>query len=536
MATIEEIYDAIGGFHLFQALLVVWVYGIKAVIACSTLIMAFGGFKPDYACMVNSLTNQTSLKYVNDAQLRHYAETGVNNLTFLNVCDINGTKCEEFRFFGPRRTVISEWHLVCDLRWMKPTIISVQFCGVLIGAILGGQSGDYFGRKKTLYGSYLIHTLLNAASAFSQSWHMFTVLRFFIGMMIGSILVIIVPYPTEFFPLRWRHTVPGIPMWPLGMLCFSGAAWLLEDWSHLHLAIAVVGIPGLLGYFYVPESARWLATRGRLDEAYAALEKMAAVNRKKLPPAAMETIKEIARMESERKKGKRYSYIDIFKTKTSIKLTLIFAFHWITMSLIVYGLNFAVTSFAGNLYLNIFLMNIVLVPAHLISFLLIDRCLLNISSLLLTTSPDLQGILINASCLTSKLALAAVWSASQTWVTESYPTVMRSLGYGFANMASRVGAIAAPFVINLDEMPLLAFILMGSLTLICTVLTYFIPETRNKAMTETVGEHEMFDSRSKQDNFNGQNGGEKPRKLGLQKGGFDASLNNSNTISANQKP
>ncbi|GFR66926.1 hypothetical protein ElyMa_005570900 [Elysia marginata] len=85
-------------------------------------------------------------------------------------------------------------------------------------------------------------------------------------------------------------------------------------------------------------------------------------------------------------------------------------------------------------------------------------------------------------------------------------------------------------------MPLLAFILMGSLTLICTVLTYFIPETRNKAMTETVEDNEMFAPGNKQDNCNGQNNGEKPRKLGPHKGGFDASLNNIDTKSANQKP
>ena len=82
---------------------------------------------------------------------------------------------------------LPQWDLLCDLRWMKATITSIQFGGVLAGSIIGGQSGDYFGRKKTLYGSYLLHTVCNLISAYSVSWQMFTVMRFLIGAMIGKV-------------------------------------------------------------------------------------------------------------------------------------------------------------------------------------------------------------------------------------------------------------------------------------------------------------------------------------------------------------
>ena len=49
-----------------------------------------------------------------------------------------------------------------------------------------------------------------------------------------------------------------------------------------------------------------------------------------------------------------------------------------------------------------------------------------------------------------------------------------------------------------DQMPLLTFILMGSLTLISMVMTCFIPETRNKVMAETAIEVEMAVVRSEQ--------------------------------------
>ncbi|RUS82445.1 hypothetical protein EGW08_009791 [Elysia chlorotica] len=169
-----------------------------------------------------------------------------------------------------------------------------------------------------------------------------------------------------------------------------------------------------------------------------------------------------------------------------------------------YGLGFAVSSFAGNLYLNIFLMAIVTLPANFFTFLLIDRigrrrtCLLFLTiavvvsfvcvGLHLKAPQDVAAIIISYVCLLAKLAISACWTASQTWVTESYPTVTRSLGYGFANITSRVGAIIAPFVINLDEMPLLTFVLMVCMGLVSIVMTYFWPETQNKTMAETLNE------------------------------------------------
>ena len=72
---------------------------------------------------------------------------------------------------------------------MKATITSIQFGGVLTGAVFAGQSGDYFGRKNTLYGTYLLHTILNVVSAYSVTWQMFAVMRFLLGIMIGEPVV-----------------------------------------------------------------------------------------------------------------------------------------------------------------------------------------------------------------------------------------------------------------------------------------------------------------------------------------------------------
>lgn len=84
---------------------------------------------------------------------------------------------------------IPQWNLICDMDWVKSAVTSVQMCGVLLGALLAGQMGDLFGRKKTLYVFVLEHAVLNFVAAFSVSWQMFAACRFFIGVGIGKLTV-----------------------------------------------------------------------------------------------------------------------------------------------------------------------------------------------------------------------------------------------------------------------------------------------------------------------------------------------------------
>ncbi|GFR95971.1 solute carrier family 22 member 21 [Elysia marginata] len=272
-------------------------------------------------------------------------------------------------------------------------------------------------------------------------------------------------YPIELMPTRWRHIVAFIPSWGLGMMAFAGTAYWLEDWSHLHIATAVLGATMLLGYFYMPESPRWLATQGRINESLAVLEKMARTNGKPLPPWALRVVERIANDKKRVDQGKKYTYLDLFKTKQGIKITLIFGFQWVTLAVTYYGINFAVSSFAGNLYLNMFLMSVVQIPSYVVTFFVVSRlgrrltCLVYMSILMMVgvtcvclhlAAPEhVRDLIIGKLCLVASLVSVSCWAASEIWVTESYPTVTRTLGFGFASLSARVASVLAPFLINL---------------------------------------------------------------------------------------
>ena len=66
------------------------------------------------------------------------------------------------------------------------------------------------------------------------------------------------------------------------------------------------------------------------------------------------------------------TFVLIHNSYIQIIVFYLFCFR-IILSIIFFGLNFAVSSFVGNLYMNIFLMNLLQVLADLMAFFAIER-------------------------------------------------------------------------------------------------------------------------------------------------------------------
>ena len=58
--------------------------------------------------------------------------------------------------------------------------------GWATGGIIGGIPADYIGRKRTMLLAILAYSLTTGLSAFAWDWVSFSVLRFLVGVAIGS--------------------------------------------------------------------------------------------------------------------------------------------------------------------------------------------------------------------------------------------------------------------------------------------------------------------------------------------------------------
>ncbi|PKU35855.1 solute carrier family 22 member hypothetical protein [Limosa lapponica baueri] len=117
-------------------------------------------------------------------------------------------------------------------------------------------------------------------------------------------------------------------------------------------AVGVNGGNEEAGAQVIPESARWLVTKGRIEEAKKALQKAASVNKRTIPPGLLEQVP-----------------LKIHLVTCSIPLYLNFRF---ADSLVYYGLSLNVTGFGLDVYLTQLAFGAVELPARLCCIFLLQ--------------------------------------------------------------------------------------------------------------------------------------------------------------------
>jgi len=130
--------------------------------------------------------------------------------------------------------------------------------------VIGGIIADYIGRKRTMMLAVLAYALTTGLSAVAWNWQSFAVLRFLVGVGIGSEWVTGASLVSELWPDHARGKGGGLLQSGAGIGSFlASGVWLVlgglgpNAWRYMFL----VGIlPALLVFWIrrtMPESARW---------------------------------------------------------------------------------------------------------------------------------------------------------------------------------------------------------------------------------------------------------------------------------------
>ncbi|CAC5421189.1 SLC22A4_5 [Mytilus coruscus] len=110
--------------------------------------------------------------------------------------------------------------------------------------------------------------------------------------------------------------------------------------------------------------------------------------------------------------------------------------------------------------------------------------------------------LINGFAMATKLFLAAGWCALMLLTTESFPTVVRNMGYGIQNSVTRVGSMVAPQIVYLSQhIDGLMYFLVGALMFLSAICLLGIPETRNKILSDTIEDkkHKQYQKNNREE-------------------------------------
>lgn len=154
--------------------------------------------------------------------------------------------------------------------------VAVALFGTIIGSLFAGIPGDRYGRRASLRGMAVLYLISAIGCAFAWDWPSLLIARFIGGLGIGGSSVLGPMYIAEIAPAKWRgrlvgffqfNIVAGILVAYLSNYLIGVAIGGAEEWRWM---LGVSGIPALFFLamlFAIPESPRWLAKRGRRNEA-----------------------------------------------------------------------------------------------------------------------------------------------------------------------------------------------------------------------------------------------------------------------------
>ena len=153
--------------------------------------------------------------------------------------------------------------------------------GTVIGATCAGVVGQHLGGRETLRLMAVLYLVSSLGCALAGNWYALLAARFIGGLAIGGSSVLGPVYIAEVSPAPRRgrlvglfqiNIVVGILLAYFSNYCIARMGLGNDEWRW---QFGIVSAPALLFLFLlfgIPRSPRWLATKGRLEEARRVLE------------------------------------------------------------------------------------------------------------------------------------------------------------------------------------------------------------------------------------------------------------------------
>ncbi|XP_068428788.1 solute carrier family 22 member 4-like isoform X2 [Clinocottus analis] len=391
----------------------------------------------------------------------------VHNLSSLEVLLSNLTQegCKDGWTYSTEHyqsTVVSEFNLVCDDQWKQPLTSLFYFLGGLFGCFISGQISDRFGRKPVLFCAILVLSIFSTALAFAPSWPVFLALFFILGLGQLTCYIVVFVMGSEILMGSTRVLFCSLFMpwvYVLGIMMLPVTAYLVRSWRHLSLAMAVPGLACIPLWWLIPESPRWLVSRGRIQEAELLLRSAALENRVEAPHVIFFSAN-VEKVTSEKEKSS--SFLDLLRTANIRYLSLMLWVMWFSYGICYFGLSFNMSGLNGNPFLNNFLLTVVELPAYTASWLATCRLPRRLSYisftllgalaiLLIQITQNSQPVLTLILVLVGKFGVLGGTGVLYMYTGELSPTVIRNTAMSTSAMFSRVGSSVSPYLLQLGE-------------------------------------------------------------------------------------
>ncbi|KAL4201766.1 hypothetical protein AMTRI_Chr02g260300 [Amborella trichopoda] len=412
---------------------------------------------------------------------------------------------------GNGASIVSSFGLVCGDKYKIGLVQSAFFAGSLIGAgIFGHLSDSLLGRKGALTVVCVMNALFGFCTAVAPSYWVYFLLRFLTGISAGGVGLAAFVLATEPAGPTKRGAVgmSTFYFYSVGLALLSCTAYFFRQWRSLYV---VTSLPSLLYIVaalpFISESPRWLLVRGRISEALTVMGDMAKTNGNHLPNGVSLAL-DNQLLDYDNVSENRVisgSLFDVIKSPlTRIRLILLLLIN-LACSIGYYGLTLNAVNIGTDAYLNVFLNGVFEIPAYIFTTLILGRCgrrtlvmgTMGISGTfcLLGSTMKGDGLFegIRMFCgFMGIFGVAGTFNLLFIYASELFPTVVRNAALGCVTQGGQLGAILAPMVVVMGAE--LAFAVIGLCGVLGAILSFYLPETLNKPLYDTMSGLESAES------------------------------------------
>jgi len=370
--------------------------------------------------------------------------------------------------------VIPQWSLTSV---DAGVLASATYIGYFFGAFAAGTLGDLIGRRRIMMWALAIYCLTSFVSAFMSSYTPFFWLRVFAGVGTGAESVIVAPFLSEFVPKNYRgRFIGGLAGFfsfgffgaaVLGYALVPAAVW---GWR---LAIVITALPIVMLLWWrraLPESPRWLESRGRISAAESVMSRIEKeiilTDQQPLPqpePApTFSTVTDRAYSHSKEHVASAWSNLATLVTPPLTRISLMtwalwlsitFSYYsfftWIPTLLVQSGMTitrsfaYSISIYAAMIpgyYSAAYFNDRIGRRATIVSYLVLG----GVAAIGLARATSNLQITLAGVCLS--FFMNGVYAGVYAYTSEIFPTRIRTTGVGLASAIGRLGAISAPIL------------------------------------------------------------------------------------------
>jgi MFS transporter, putative metabolite:H+ symporter len=399
--------------------------------------------------------------------------------------------------------------------------VLLNLVGYVIGTLMLSPLADRAGRRELLLVTMVISGVGSALTALVSNYSWFVVARTITGIGIGADLAIVSTYINEMAPRQERArytslifffsalgavagiwlglwlTTPPTPL-PLGLPFALAGPNFQYGWRIMYAIGGLLAVIGILLRFQLPESPRWLITRGRVEEADQVVRMMEAIAESRGPLRAVERAPAVSVAPAV------LPYAAILRDPTYLRRTFLLTAMWFVSYITVYSFAAGFTTLLTALKYPLPEAGLITATgtlgfalcaafAYVYGERLERKTWLPVAAIITLIGGVIvaeAGNVVWASVLGSIIVFFGfnLWvPIAYSWSAEHYPTRARTTGFALADGVGHLGGgvgmlLIAPLIPNLGV--LASMLLICGFLVVGALIAQFGISTRSRALEE----------------------------------------------------